>query len=673
MDEQHQAKAKQLRETLTEHSYRYYVLDDPEITDIEYDQLMRQLQALEEQFPQLKTADSPTQRVGAPPLDAFESVTHKMPMLSLDNAFDDAEVSDFDRRVRERLNRDAEIDYVAEPKLDGVAVSIVYENGILSYAATRGDGTRGENITANVKTIDVVPLRLRGTGFPDVLEVRGEIFIDQNSFERMNENARNADEKVFVNPRNAAAGSLRQLDSSITASRPLSMYAYSIGYVEGDYSPSSHWHVLQDLKSWGWPINPEVKRVSGDQGCIRYYKNLAQKRDNLGYDIDGIVYKVDDLELQKRLGFVARAPRWAVARKFPAQEQTTLLEAVDFQVGRTGSITPVARLKPVFVGGVTVSNATLHNADEIARLGVRVGQKVVVRRAGDVIPQVVRVAADNREEGEAIVFPETCPICGSEVETTEAEAVARCTGGLFCSAQLKESIVHYASRKAMDIDGLGTRLVEQLVDKGLLNNVADIYTLEDKLEELAGLERMAQKSAENLINAIDASCKNARFARFIYALGIREVGESTAATLARHFVDMDALMAAGEDELIELPDVGPIVAHHIRSFFANDDNRAMIKRIHTDKVSWPQEQTDLDNQPFNGQTMVLTGTLTNLSRSEAKERLQNLGARVAGSVSAKTDLVIAGPGAGSKLKKAAELGIDVIDEDGLLELLQQYS
>ena len=673
MDEQHQAKAKQLRETLTEHSYRYHVLDDPEITDIEYDQLMRQLQALEEQFPQLKTADSPTQRVGAPPLDAFESVTHKMPMLSLDNAFDDAEVSDFDRRVRERLNRDAEIDYVAEPKLDGVAVSIVYENGILSYAATRGDGMRGENITANVKTIDAVPLRLRGTGFPDVLEVRGEIFIDQNSFERMNENARNADEKVFVNPRNAAAGSLRQLDSSITASRPLSMYAYSIGYVEGDYSPSSHWHVLQDLKSWGWPINPEVKRVSGDQGCIRYYKNLAQKRDNLGYDIDGIVYKVDDLELQKRLGFVARAPRWAVARKFPAQEQTTLLEAVDFQVGRTGSITPVARLKPVFVGGVTVSNATLHNADEIARLGVRVGQKVVVRRAGDVIPQVVRVAADNRQEGEAIVFPETCPICGSEVETTEAEAVARCTGGLFCSAQLKESIVHYASRKAMDIDGLGTRLVEQLVDKGLLNNVADIYTLEDRLEELAGLERMAQKSAENLINAIDASCKNARFARFIYALGIREVGESTAATLARHFVDMDALMAAGEDELIELPDVGPIVAHHIRSFFGNDDNRAMIKRIHTDKVSWPQEQTDLDNQPFNGQTMVLTGTLTNLSRSEAKERLQSLGARVAGSVSAKTDLVIAGPGAGSKLKKAAELGIDVIDEDGLLELLQQYS
>ena len=673
MDDQTQAQARKLRDRLAEHSYRYHVLDDPEITDIEYDQLMRQLQALEEQFPQLKTADSPTQRVGAPPLDAFESVTHKMPMLSLDNAFDDAEVSDFDRRVRERLNRDAEIDYVAEPKLDGVAVSIVYENGILSYAATRGDGMRGENITANVKTIDAVPLRLRGTGFPDVLEVRGEIFIDQNSFERMNENARNADEKVFVNPRNAAAGSLRQLDSSITASRPLSMYAYSIGYVEGDYSPSSHWHVLQDLKSWGWPINPEVKRVPGDQGCIRYYKNLAQKRDNLGYDIDGIVYKVDDLELQKRLGFVARAPRWAVARKFPAQEQTTLLEAVDFQVGRTGSITPVARLKPVFVGGVTVSNATLHNADEIARLGVRVGQKVVVRRAGDVIPQVVRVAADNRQEGEAIVFPETCPICGSEVETTEGEAVARCTGGLFCSAQLKESIAHYASRKAMDIDGLGTRLVEQLVDKGLLNNVADIYTLEDRLEELAGLERMAQKSAENLINAIDASCKNARFARFIYALGIREVGESTAATLARHFVDMDALMAAGEDELIELPDVGPIVAHHIRSFFANDDNRAMIKRIYTDKVSWPQEQTDLDNQPFNGQTMVLTGTLTNLSRSEAKERLQNLGARVAGSVSAKTDLVIAGPGAGSKLKKAAELGIDVIDEDGLLELLQQYS
>lgn len=670
VDNHIRSQAQELRETLTEHNYRYHVLDDPEIPDLEYDQLMRTLQKLEEEYPELRTEDSPTQRVGAPPLPAFESVRHKMPMLSLDNAFDDDEITDFDRRVRERLNSEQGIEYVAEPKLDGAAVSIVYENGMLSYAATRGDGSKGENITANVKTIDVVPLRLRGSGFPETLEVRGEIFIDQKNFERMNEQAREVGEKVFVNPRNAAAGSLRQLDSSMTAKRPLTMYAYSVGYIEGNYAPETHWQVLQDLESWGWPINPEVQVVAGDQGCIRYYQDMALKRDRLGYDIDGIVYKVNNLKLQKRLGFVAKAPRWAIARKFPAQEQTTVLEAVDFQVGRTGSITPVARLKPVFVGGVTVSNATLHNADEIARLGVRVGQKVVIRRAGDVIPQVVRVAADNDTEGQAILFPPVCPDCSSEIETVEGEAVARCTGGLICPAQRKEALIHYASRKAMDIDGLGTKLVEQMVDQGLLQSIADIYELD--LEQVSALERMAKKSAENLLSAIKAS-KETRLPRFIYALGIREVGEATAAGLARHFGSLDALMLAKEEELVEVSDVGPVVAHFVASFFADERNRQMIQRVIDSGVHWPVETIDPNQQPLNGQTIVLTGTLTAMSRSEAKERLQNLGAKVAGSVSAKTALVIAGPGAGSKLKKAAELGIETIDEDGLIELLGKYA
>jgi len=664
------SQAQQLRETLTEHNYLYHVLDDPEIPDLEYDQLMRQLLELEARYPELQSPDSPTQRVGAPPLPAFESVAHKMPMLSLDNAFDDEEINDFDRRVRERLNTDLGIEYVAEPKLDGAAVSIVYEDGLLSYAATRGDGTKGENITANVKTIDVVPLRLRGGGFPKTLEVRGEIFIDQKNFERMNEQARSADEKVFVNPRNAAAGSLRQLDSGVTAMRPLTMYAYSVGYINGDYSPGSHWQVLQNLKSWGWPVNPEVQVVSGGGGCIDYYEEMTRKRDGLGYDIDGIVYKVNDLGLQKRLGFVAKAPRWAIARKFPAQEQTTVLEAVDFQVGRTGSITPVARLSPVFVGGVTVSNATLHNADEIERLVVRIGQRVVIRRAGDVIPQVVRVSVDNKAEGQSIVFPTECPDCGSEIKSIEGEAVSRCSGGLICPAQRKEAIIHYASRKAMDIDGLGTKLVEQLVDQGLLQNIADIYEL--KLEQIAELERMAQKSAENLLAAIETS-KQTRLSRFIYALGIREVGEATAAGLARYFETLDALITAQEEQLLEVSDVGPVVAHFVANFFADERNRQMIQKVIESGVNWPLEKIDLEQQPLNGQTLVLTGTLTALSRSEAKERLQNLGAKVAGSVSVKTDLIIAGPGAGSKLKKAAELGIEVIDEDGLIELLEKHS
>jgi len=667
--EEASTKVEQVRAELREHNYRYYVLDDPGITDIDYDQLMRELQELEDKYPQLLTPDSPSQRVGAAPLSVFETVEHRLPMLSLGNAFNDDEIREFDRRVRDRLTNIDQIEYVAEPKLDGVAVSLLYEHGVLNYAATRGDGRQGENITANVKTIDAVPLRLRGSGHPEIFEVRGEIYIDQASFEHMNDEARSKGEKTFINPRNAAAGSLRQLDSSITARRPLSMYAYSHGYVEGDFTPKTHLQVLEQLLEWGWRINPEIDLVKGAQGALDYYERLAKKRDKLGYDIDGIVYKVNDLGLQQRLGFVARAPRWAVARKFPAQEQATVLHAVDFQVGRTGSITPVARLKPVFVGGVTVSNATLHNADEIARLGVRIGQKIIVRRAGDVIPQVVKVAEDNEVPGEPILFPEKCPECGSEIEFLEGGAVARCSGGLICPAQRKEAMIHFASRKAMDIDGLGIKLVNQMVDNGLLQNVADIYELE--LDQVASLERMAAKSAQNLLDAIEKS-KLSRLSRFIYALGIREVGETTAANLAHYFNDFDTLKSANKDELLEVPDVGPVVAHFIAGFFADARNREMIDRLIAAGVHWPQQEVDLDQQPLSDQTIVLTGTLNAMSRSEAKERLQQLGAKVSGSVSANTDLVVAGPGAGSKLRKAEELGIRVMDEDGLLELLEKH-
>ncbi len=663
-----EAEAVRLRLELNEHSYRYHVLDDPQIPDSDYDRMMRRLQHLEEMNPELVSADSPTQRVGAKPLDAFESVEHRLPMLSLDNAFEDADLEDFDRRVRERLNTESAIEYVAEPKLDGVAISIVYNRGVLDYAATRGDGSRGENITANVRTISVVPLRLRGSRFPEIVEVRGEIFIDQHNFEQMNQRARDRGEKTFVNPRNAAAGSLRQLDPALTASRPLTMAAYSVGYVEGDFAPESQLEVLDQLGDWGWPINEQIAAVEGHQGCVEYYRTLSDHRDRLGYDIDGIVYKVNGLALQRRLGFVARAPRWAIARKFPAQEEKTRLEAVDFQVGRTGSITPVARLKPVFVGGVTVSNATLHNADEIARLGVRVGSEVIVRRAGDVIPQIVSVIEDPDEKGGPIVFPSECPECGSAIVTAEGEAVARCSGGLICPAQRKEAIIHFASRKALDIEGLGSKLVEQMVEQGLLESVPDIYDLDSG--SVAALDRMAEKSAQNVLAAIDAS-KETRLARFIYALGIREVGEATAASLARHFHELDEIMDASEDQLMEVPDVGPVVAGFVCGFFADSRNRDMIVRLREAGVHWPREEVDQTRQPLAGQTIVLTGTLGSMSRAEAKETLQQLGATLSGSVSAKTSLVVAGSGAGSKLKKAAELGIEVLDEDGLIALLAE--
>jgi len=703
-------EAAQLRASLNDHNYRYHVLDAPTIADADYDRLFRRLQKLEHTHPALITPDSPTQRVGAAPLTSFPPITHRQPMLSLENAFADTQVADFDRRVRERLGIETDIDYVAEPKLDGVAVSVFYRHGIFEYAATRGDGTTGEDISTNVKTIAAVPLRLRGPNPPEELEVRGEIFIDHASFAQMNQRARAQEEKVFVNPRNAAAGSLRQLDARITATRPLRIYAYSLGHIQAhiqDHTQATpplrtHHEALERLREWGWPTNPETQKVQGLAGCAAYYRQLAARRDTLGYAIDGIVFKVNDLQMQQELGAVARAPRWAIAQKFPAEEQTTVLEAVDFQVGRTGALTPVARLQPVFVGGVTVSNATLHNADEIRRLQVRIGQRVVVRRAGDVIPQIVRVAADNQEEGHPIQFPEKCPECNSPIcadspptESADPDPAAkkspplalidpdttadpppaevgilRCTGGLICPAQVRQALSHYAARRALDIDGLGTRLIEQLVERGLLKNLADIYTL--TAQQLADLERMGEKSAANLLAAIESS-KQTRLPRFIYALGIREVGEATAATLAQHFGTLEKLMQADQESLIQVPDVGPTVAARITAFFADPRNTQTIARLRQAGVHWPETQTPTPptKQPLAGQTIVLTGTLEQMPRTEAKDRLQQLGAKVTGSVSAKTTLVITGANAGSKLQKAQALGIEILDEPAMLSLLNQ--
>ncbi len=617
---------ERLSALLHHHNYRYYVLDDPEIPDAEYDRMLRQLQELESAYPQLRRPDSPTQRVGAPPLEAFEEVEHLVPMLSLDNAFDDAEVRDFDRRVRERLNRKESVDYACEPKLDGVAVSLLYRDGSLEVAATRGDGRRGENITANVRTIAAIPLKLRGEQVPRVLEVRGEIYMSRSGFERLNDEARERGDKTFVNPRNAAAGSLRQLDSKVTARRPLAFYAYSTGHSEGWQLPRRHSEVMAQLRDWGVPINPLMQVVSSLEECFRLYRELEQQRDELDYDIDGLVYKVDELALQERLGFVARAPRWAIARKFPAQEVATWLRDVEFQVGRTGALTPVARLEPVFVGGVTVSNATLHNQDEIQRLDVLIGDRIIVRRAGDVIPQVVKVVESERgDDVRPIVFPDHCPVCGSPVERAGEEAALRCSGGLICPAQRKEAIKHFASRRAMDIDGLGDKLVEQLVDRDLVHTVADLYHL--KREALIGLERMAEKSADNLLAAIDRS-RDTTLPRFLYALGIREVGETTARTLAAHFGTLEALQEADLEALQEVEDVGPVVAHFVREFFDAEDNLEVVRQLRDAGVSWPaltpRHEQDL---PLRDQTWVLTGSLETLSRAEAKERLVALGAK----------------------------------------------
>jgi DNA ligase (NAD+) len=660
---------QRLKSELNQYNHAYYVLDDPSVPDSEYDRLMRELQDIELQYAELQTPDSPSQRVGGKALDSFSQVKHEVPMLSLDNAFSDTEMVDFERRIKDRINlaQCQNLTYACEPKLDGVAVSLIYQKGLLIRGATRGDGSVGEDITANVRTIKSIPLRLQGDDYPELLEVRGEIYMPRDGFNEFNTKARESGDKPFVNPRNAAAGSLRQLDSKITATRPLEMCAYSVGQYQGDQKPDSHFAMLKLLGTLGFKINQHIKQVESIDACEDYYQYLNGLRDQLDYDIDGIVYKVNDFKLQQRLGFVAKAPRWAIARKFPAQEEMTRLLDVEFQVGRTGAVTPVARLEPVFVGGVTVGNATLHNADEIDRLGVCIGDTVIVRRAGDVIPQIAKVVLEKRpQDAQPIVFPDRCPVCQSSVKRIEGEAVARCTGGLFCGAQTKEAIKHYASRKAMDIDGLGDKLVDALVDHELIYSIADLYEL--KLEKLINLERMAQKSAENLLNSIEVS-KQTTLAKFLYSLGIREVGEATAQTLANNFGTLDAVIAATVEQLLDVEDVGPVVARHIVDFFRNPDNLSIVEAIRNFGVQWKDIDQTAQVLPLKGQTWVLTGTLETMSRAEAKDRLQQFGAKVAGSVSAKTHAVVAGPGAGSKLNKAQELDIQVLTEESLIEFL----
>ncbi|PCJ30342.1 MAG: DNA ligase (NAD(+)) LigA [Moraxellaceae bacterium] len=666
-----ESRAQTLRSTLQDYNYHYYVMDDPNVPDAEYDRLFRELKSLEEANPELVTSDSPTQRVGDKPLDEFSQVTHKVPMLSLDNVFNHDELLAFDKRIKARLERNEEIEYVCEPKLDGLAVSLLYENGLFVQAATRGDGQTGEDITHNIRTIESIPLRLLGEGFPAVLEVRGEVVMPRAGFAAMNAKAEAAGEKTFVNPRNAAAGSLRQLDSRITASRPLDMYCYSVGFVEGGELPSTHFDILKQLNVWGLKLNPEVRLNVGADACSSYHDDILAKREALDYDIDGIVYKVNDLKLQRMLGFVARAPRWAIAHKFPAQEELTTLLDIEFQVGRTGAITPVARLEPVFVGGVTVSNATLHNMDEVRRMDIRIGDTVVIYRAGDVIPKVVKVLFDRRPaDAVAVEMLTHCPVCNSAVTQVEGEVVARCSGGLYCHAQVKEAIKHFASRKAMDVDGLGDKLVEQLVDQGLINTVADLYCL--PVDEVAGMERMGEKSAQNLVKALNVS-KQTTLKRFLFGLGIREVGEATALNLANFFGNLDAVMAADLELLQQVPDVGPIVAVHIVEFFQQSHNVEVVESLIAAGVCWEEVDVDHDQvKPLEGKTYVLTGTLTMMARDQAKEYLQKLGAKVSGSVSKKTHCVIAGENAGSKLTKAESLGVDVITEQEYVDLLSHY-
>ncbi|WDC41587.1 NAD-dependent DNA ligase LigA [Klebsiella grimontii] len=668
--ESNEQKLTELRTTLRHHEYLYHVMDTPEIPDAEYDRLMRELRELEAQHPELITPDSPTQRVGAAPLAAFSQIRHEVPMLSLDNVFDEESFLAFNKRVQDRLKNTDDLTYCCELKLDGLAVSILYENGLLVQAATRGDGTTGEDITSNVRTIRAIPLKLRGDNIPQRLEVRGEVFLPQAGFEKINEEARRTGGKVFANPRNAAAGSLRQLDPRITAKRPLTFFCYGVGVLEGGELPRSHSARLQQFKFWGLPVSERVKLCHSPEEVLTYYRKVEEDRPNLGFDIDGVVIKVDSLELQEQLGFVARAPRWAVAFKFPAQEQMTFVRDVEFQVGRTGAITPVARLEPVQVAGVLVSNATLHNADEIERLGLRIGDKVVIRRAGDVIPQVVNVVLSERpEETREIVFPTHCPVCHSDVERVEGEVVTRCTGGLICGAQRKEALKHFVSRRALDVEGIGDKIIDQLVEKEYVHTPADLFQLTPG--KLTGLDRMGPKSAQNVVDALEKS-KETTFARFLYALGIREVGEATAAGLAAHFGTIEALEQASIDDLQKVPDVGIVVATHVRNFFAEESNREVIAQLRKEGVRWPApvvvNAEEIDS-PFAGKTVVLTGSLSQLSRDDAKARLVALGAKVAGSVSKKTDLVIAGEAAGSKLAKAQELGIAVIDEDEMLRLL----
>jgi DNA ligase (NAD+) len=665
------ARAAELRAMLEHHNYRYYVLDDPEIPDVEYDRMFRELQALEAEYPSLLTDDSPTQRIGAAPVSGFAPVEHLLPMLSLENAFTSDELQAFDRRVRERLGLQDPVLYCAETKLDGVAVSLRYEQGSLRLAATRGDGRTGEDITHNVRTIDAVPLRLRGEAHPRLLEVRGEVCIPKAGFAALNTRLAADGEKTFMNPRNAAAGTLRQLDPRIAAARPLEFYAYGVGFFQGGELPPRHSEILALLREWGVRVAPSSRVVVGVEGCQAYYDEIGLRRDNLPYEIDGIVLKVDALAQQEALGFVARAPRWAIAFKFPAQEVSTMLRGVDFQVGRTGALTPVARLEPVFVGGVIVSNATLHNMDEIERKDIRVGDAVIVRRAGDVIPEVVRVVEQRRSGNEArILLPATCPACGSDVVRPEGQSVARCSGGLFCPAQRKEKLRHFASRRAMDIEGFGAKLIEQLVDTGIdgeiVHSPADLYLL--NASKLEGLERMGEKSAAKLIAAIEKS-KNTTLPRFLFALGIPEVGEVTAANLAQHFGDIDRIAGAEQQELEKVPDIGPVVAQHVHEFFRQPENLRVIREMRRLGVRWPAVERSCDDLPWRGKTFVITGTLSSMTRDEARSRIQAAGGKVIGSVSSKTDYLVVGEEPGSKLAKAQQLGVEIINEVNLLRVL----
>jgi len=660
-------KINNLRMEILEHNHRYYVLDDPEIPDAEYDRLLRELQELEKQHPEFITDDSPTQRVGAEPLAAFSQVKHAVAMLSLNNAFSEQEIQDFEQRIKDHLDLDT-VEFCAEPKLDGLAVSLRYESGHLVLCSTRGDGATGEDVTHNVRTIQSVPLKLRGKKVPKLLEVRGEVFMPKKGFDELNQRQLNAGEKVFANPRNAAAGSLRQLDPKVTAERPLSIYLYGLGQVSEGFEFTEHYQMLQSLKELGFPISPEVKIVQSAEGCLGYYQQISEKRDLLPYEIDGVVFKVNNLQLQKRMGFISRAPRWAIAHKFPAQEELTKVLDIDVQVGRTGAITPVARLEPVFVGGVTVTNATLHNQDELERKDIRVGDTVIIRRAGDVIPQIVSVVVSKRPKGSRIFkLPARCPICDSEVVRVEGEAVARCSGGLYCPAQQKEAIKHFASRRALDIDGLGDKLVEQFFEEKLISNISDLFHL--KFEDLVKLERMGQKSVENLLEAIEKS-KNTTLPRFIYSLGIREVGEATALSLANYFGDLNKVQTADLETLQSVPDVGPIVAANIVSFFHQVHNQEVIDKLQESGIHWPEHSVSKNKQVFDKMTFVLTGTLSDMSRSEAKAELQALGAKVSGSVSKKTHYVIAGSDPGSKVDKAEKLGVKILDENDLKELLE---
>ncbi len=662
------ARAAELRELLERYNYRYHALDDPEVPDAEYDKLMLELRALESEFPQLLTSDSPTMRVGAAPLSAFGEVKHRVAMLSLDNAFSDDEVRDFDRRIQERLGASGPIRYSAEPKLDGLAVSARYEDGSFVQGATRGDGETGEDITQNLRTIKALPLRLRGAKFPKVLEVRGEVFMPFAGFRRFNEEAAARGEKSFINPRNAAAGSLRQLDPRMTAARPLDLFIYGVGLIEGAELPAHHSEILKHLRSLGFKICPQSTVVESIEGCLAYYREMGAARAALPYQIDGVVYKVDDVDLQRKLGFISRAPRWAIAHKFPAEEALSVIRGIEFQVGRTGALTPVARLEPTFVGGVTVSNATLHNMDELTRKDVRIGDTVVIRRAGDVIPEVARVLPERRVAGAPLLqLPSACPVCGNPVVREADQAVARCSGGRRCAAQRKGEIQHFASRRAMDIQGLGDKLVEQLVDGNWVKTPADLFSL--RADRLAELERMGEKSALKLQSAIE-SAKHTTLPRFLYALGIRDVGEATALALAQYFPEIADLRRAGEQEIQRVPDVGPVVARQVAAYFRDPDNAAAVDRLLAAGISWPRIAAPSRGGALSGRTLVLTGTLSSLTREQAAEAIQRSGGKVSGSVSKKTDFVVAGAEAGSKLKKAQQLGVQILDEEAFLKLLE---